>query len=93
LIRRALTDGEWQRVEALTPGKKGDKERHGADNRLLCCGWSGPERPGATCRIAVNFTDRTHSIVPSARQASAHPPGSCHAMVARGQPWNFRKWP
>jgi transposase len=35
LIRRALTDGEWQRIESLIPGKKGDKGRHGADNRLF----------------------------------------------------------
>jgi transposase len=32
LIRRALTDGEWRRIEPLIPGKKG---RHGADNRLF----------------------------------------------------------
>jgi putative transposase len=35
LIRRALTDGEWRRIEPLIPGKKGDKGRHGADNRLF----------------------------------------------------------
>ena len=35
MIRRALTDGEWQRIEPLIPGKKGDKGRHGADNRLF----------------------------------------------------------
>jgi putative transposase len=35
LIPRALTDGQWQRIEPLIPGKKGDKGRHGADNRLF----------------------------------------------------------
>jgi hypothetical protein len=53
LIRRALTDEEWRRIEPLIPGKKGDKGRHGADNRLFVdavFGWSGPERPGAICR-------------------------------------------
>jgi transposase len=30
-----LTDGEWRRIEPLIPGKKGDKGRHGADNRLF----------------------------------------------------------
>jgi transposase len=31
----ALTDEEWRRIEPLVPGKKGDKGRHGADNRLF----------------------------------------------------------
>jgi transposase len=35
LIRRALTDGEWRRIEPLIPGKKADKGRHSADNRLF----------------------------------------------------------
>jgi transposase len=35
LIRRALTDGQWQRIEPFIPGKKGDKGRHGDDNRLF----------------------------------------------------------
>ena len=35
MIRRALTDGQWQRIEPLIPGKKGDKGRHGDDNRLF----------------------------------------------------------
>ena len=35
MIRRALTDGQWQRIEPLIPGKKGDKGRHGNDNRLF----------------------------------------------------------
>ena len=35
MIRRALTDGQWLRIEPLIPGKKGDKGRHGDDNRLF----------------------------------------------------------
>jgi hypothetical protein len=35
LIRRALTDGEWRRIERPMPGKKSEKGRHGADNRLF----------------------------------------------------------
>jgi len=35
LIRRALTDRQWQRIEPLIPGKKGDEGRHGEDNRLF----------------------------------------------------------
>lgn len=35
MIRRELTDGQWQRIEQLVPGKKGDKGRAGQDNRLF----------------------------------------------------------
>jgi putative transposase len=35
LIRRELTDTQWRRIEELVPGKKGDKGRHGLDNRLF----------------------------------------------------------
>jgi transposase len=35
LIRRELTDAQWRRIEALIPGKAGDKGRHGEDNRLF----------------------------------------------------------
>jgi len=35
LIRRELTDKQWQRIEKLVPGKKGDKGRGGKDNRLF----------------------------------------------------------
>jgi putative transposase len=35
LIRRELTDAQWQRIEPLIPGKEGDKGRHGEDNRLF----------------------------------------------------------
>ena len=35
MIRRQLTDAQWQRIEPLVPGKKGDRGRHGEDNRLF----------------------------------------------------------
>jgi len=35
LIRRELTDAQWQRIEPLIPGKEGDRGRHGEDNRLF----------------------------------------------------------
>ncbi len=35
MIRRELTDKQWQRIEKLVPGKKGDKGRGGKDNRLF----------------------------------------------------------
>ena len=35
MIRRELTDAQWRRIEPLVPGKKGDKGRHGEDNRLF----------------------------------------------------------
>jgi transposase len=33
--RYELTDGQWRRIEALLPGKRGDPGRSGADNRLF----------------------------------------------------------
>jgi len=35
LSRRTLTDAQWARIEHLLPGKKGDRGRSGADNRLF----------------------------------------------------------
>jgi transposase len=35
LIRRELTDVQWERISNLIPGKKGDKGRAGEDNRLF----------------------------------------------------------
>ena len=35
MIRRELTDLDWQRIEALVSGREGDKGRHGEDNRLF----------------------------------------------------------
>jgi putative transposase len=35
LIRRALTNAQWLRIEPLISGKAGDRGRHGEDNRLF----------------------------------------------------------
>ena len=35
MIRRELTDAQWARIEKLVAGKKGDRGRHGDDNRLF----------------------------------------------------------
>jgi transposase len=35
LIRRELTDVQWERISNLIPGKKGDRGRPGEDNRLF----------------------------------------------------------
>ena len=35
MVRRALTDRQWERIEDLIPGKKGDRGRTGTDNRLF----------------------------------------------------------
>ena len=35
LIRRELTNWQWERIANLVPGKKGDRGRTGEDNRLF----------------------------------------------------------
>ena len=35
MSRRTLTERQWARIEPLVPGKKGDRGRAGADNRLF----------------------------------------------------------
>ena len=35
MSRRTLTDLQWARIAPLLPGKKGDRGRAGADNRLF----------------------------------------------------------
>ncbi len=50
LIRRGLTDAQWQRIELLIPGKKGDKGRHGEDNRLFVDAVLWVARAGAPWR-------------------------------------------
>jgi transposase len=50
LIRRELTDLDWRRIEGLVPGKKGDKGRHGRDNRLFVDAVLWTARAGAPWR-------------------------------------------
>ncbi len=35
MSRRTLSDNQWARIEGLLPGKKTDRGRSGADNRLF----------------------------------------------------------
>jgi transposase len=45
--RYELTDAQWQRIEALLPGKAGDPGRTGRDNRLFVNGVLWVLRSGA----------------------------------------------
>jgi transposase len=45
--RYELSDAQWQRIEALLPGKRGDPGRSGADNRLFVNGVLWVLRSGA----------------------------------------------
>jgi transposase len=45
--RYELTDAQWQRIEALLPGKAGDPGRTAADNRLFVNGVLWVLRSGA----------------------------------------------
>lgn len=45
--RYELSDAQWQRIEALLPGKKGDPGRTAADNRLFVNGVLWVLRSGA----------------------------------------------
>jgi transposase len=50
LIRRALTEAQWRRIEPLILGKEGDKGRHGEDNRLFVDAVLWSVRAGAPWR-------------------------------------------
>ena len=48
--RRVLSDAQWERVAPLLPGKRGDRGRPGADNRLFLEGVLWIARTGAPWR-------------------------------------------
>jgi putative transposase len=62
LIRRELTDAQWQRIERLVPGKDGDKGRHGEDNRLFVDAVLWLARAGAPWRDLPKEFDRWNSV-------------------------------
>lgn len=72
--RYELSEGQWQRIEPLLPGKAGDRGRSGADNRLFVngCLWvlrSGahwcdlPERYGKWKTVHRRFSRWCHAGV------------------------------
>ena len=50
MIRRYLTNAQWERIERLCPGKAGDKGRHGTDNRSFIDAVLWINRTGAPWR-------------------------------------------
>jgi putative transposase len=62
LIRRQLTNAQWQRIEQLVPGKEGDKGRHGEDNRLFVDAVLWIARAGAPWRDLPEEFGRWNSV-------------------------------
>jgi putative transposase len=62
LIRRELTDRQWQRIEKLVPGKKGDKGRAGEDNRLFVDGVLWILRTGSPWRDLPDEFGKWNSV-------------------------------
>src|SRR5204862_158838 len=62
LIRRELTDRQWQRIEKLVPGKKGDKGRAGEDNRLFVDAVLWIMRTGAPWRDLPDAFGKWNSV-------------------------------
>ena len=62
LIRRELTDKQWQRIERLVPGKKGDRGRHGEDNRRFVDAVLWVARAGAPWRDLPEELGKWNSV-------------------------------
>ena len=62
MIRRELTDAQWARIEPLVPGKKGDKGRHGEDNRLFVDAVLWILRSGAPWRFLPDEFGKWNSV-------------------------------
>ena len=62
MIRRELTDAQWQRIELLVPGKKGDRGRHGEDNRRFVDAVLWLARAGAPWRDLPDELGKWNSV-------------------------------
>ncbi len=62
MIRRELTDRQWQRIEKLVAGKKGDKGRGGKDNRLFVDAVLWILRTGAPWRYLPDEFGKWNSV-------------------------------
>lgn len=62
MIRRELTDPQWQRIEQLVPGKKGDRGRHGEDNRRFVDAVLWVARAGAPWRDLPEELGKWNSV-------------------------------
>lgn len=62
MIRRELTDAQWQRIEQLVPGKKGDRGRHGEDNRRFVDAVLWVARAGAPWRDLPEDLGKWNSV-------------------------------
>ena len=62
LIRRELTDVQWERISNLIPGKKGDRGRAGEDNRLFVDAVLWMLRTGAPWRDLPSACGKWNSV-------------------------------
>ena len=62
MIRRELTDAQWQRIEQLVPGKEGDRGRHGEDNRRFVDAVLWVARAGAPWRDLPEELGKWNSV-------------------------------
>ena len=62
LIRHQLTDAQWLRIEHLVPGKKGDRGRHGEDNRRFVDAVLWVARAGAPWRDLPEELGKWNSV-------------------------------
>ena len=62
MIRHRLTDAQWERIEHLVPGKRGDPGRTGEDNRLFVDAIVWMARTGAPWRDLEAYFGKWNSV-------------------------------